>query len=1288
MLEKIGLPPKPALRGNNWVVDASHCQGCSSQFTFINRKHHCRRCGGLFCNSCTQQRILLRGQGDSPVRICEPCKKLEEAARFELRHGNKNRSGRGSKLTSRSDDEVLNQILGNDGKGLVSSGRGSATDMVSSIHRATSSASCSNVQEVATQDEGGEILRSLSVEEPNNMLMEMGSASPEELRQQAVDEKKKYKILKAEGKSEEALRAFKRGKELERQAGALELSLRKNRKRASSSINMIEIQKIKDDPNNSGRKNPLPPQKSKEKDDLAAELRDLGWSDMDMHNADRKKASMSLEGELSTLLGEVSQKPKTEKRAGGIDKAQIIAHKKKALALKREGKLAAAKEELKTAKVLEKQLEEQEFLAEFEDSDDELSSLIRSMDVDKQEDLSIRHELGTGFDVDDLVGLGDDLGIDNNFEVTDGDMDDPEMVDALKSLGWTEEGTHPEEVEPQLVPIDKEALLSEIQSLKREAVNKKRTGNIAEAMALLKKAKGLEKDLDNYDSQGTNFIEHSNKVGVRNVDGRKDMDRNLPPKSRGLIQKELLALKKRALALRREGRLEEADEELKKGKVLEQQLEEMDNASKFKVAQVNMSDKHADDFSTIDLEGEGDVTDHDMHDPTFLSLLSNLGWKDEEDEHVAVPSKASKESETPPLKISDTSVTQAPTTIQVGASRRSKGEIQRELLGLKRKALSLRRQGETEEADKVLEMAKVLEAQLAEIEVPNKEVRVEIDRRMGNEIISSPLKTTVDERDVSEEDMHDPALLSVMKNLGWNDQVETVTMQAEHSKPTASSSVHSDDLSMVPSSPEVLVVPPKRSNRDIQKEILGLKRKALALRRKGETEEAEEILRTATLLEAQMEEVEAPKKEQPFDGSNDKEPQSFGPQSVKDGVEVNKGTTQAAVGQNRKDVERPTSLGWNEKGTNNPPPRISDISIPVMARLEDLGPPGETRKAEGTGFILPSGQSASIMDLLTGDDWRNSQSSEKNVEDWGSQESVAYGKREETVDLNEKPHMDESNSVHLTVSQNDQASLRQEILAQKRRAVALKREGKLAEAREELRRAKLLEKSLEDVNNPQPGSGSSSVSISTPNAASSGQKEHSSSNLAPRPPGSSSVSRSTLDVASSGQKGHSSSNLAPKPLSSRDRFKIQQESLSHKRQALKLRREGRTEEADAEFELAKALETQLEELAGHNSTKSSVSGAEPVDDVGVEDLLDPQLLSALKAIGLEDASIVSRGPEKPEPAKPVVVKSENSIQERIELEERIKAEKVKAVNLKRSGKQAEALDALRRAKMLEKKLNS
>lgn len=61
----------------------------------VEFQHHCRRCGGLFCNSCTQGRMVLRGQGDSPVRVCEPCKKLEEAARFELRYGHKSRTARG-----------------------------------------------------------------------------------------------------------------------------------------------------------------------------------------------------------------------------------------------------------------------------------------------------------------------------------------------------------------------------------------------------------------------------------------------------------------------------------------------------------------------------------------------------------------------------------------------------------------------------------------------------------------------------------------------------------------------------------------------------------------------------------------------------------------------------------------------------------------------------------------------------------------------------------------------------------------------------------------------------------------------------------------------------------------------------------------------------------------------------------------------------------------------------------------------------------------------------------------
>jgi hypothetical protein len=810
--------------------------------------------------------MVLRLQGDSPVRICDPCKKLEEAARFELRYG-KNRPAKGGSKISNQD-----------------------------------SASSSNIQHGNTHDYASEIVRSLSVDTSST---EVGSTTPEELRQQATEEKKNHKILKAQGKNQEALKAFKMAKELERQAAALELQIRKNRRQTS-----LASTSVRDDLND-----PAESLKKIKKDDLGDELRELGWSDMDLHeDTDNKPANVSLEGELVNLLGENSKKPNK------IDKSEVLAHKKRALTLKREGNLAEAKEELKKAKILEKKIEEQEFMIDDEDSDEELASLIRSLDVDKKDIMSVGKNLqdSSNFSFDQI----DDDIVDGNFDVTDDDMYDPEMTAALESMGWIEDKS--DEI------VDKETILREIQSLKKEAVNKKRAGDTAEAMKLLKKARALEKEIGDDDVS-------------------PEITQKVAPKSKVALQKELLALKKRALGLRREGKFEEADEELRKGKVLEDQLEEIDMGSKEKVV-LMIVDNHADNFD-VGNDEEAEVTDQDLNDPAYTSLLNNLGWNDENDK-IEVPK------------------------VQI---RRSKGETQRELLGLKRKSLALRRQGEVEEAEKLLETAKDLETQLAEMEAPK--------------------------------------------------QV------------------------------------------DIAKETV----------------------------------KDLPKKE----------------------VEI--------VNEHLKI-----------------PTEISDTQM---------------------------------------------------------------------------PDLDES-------SNSSQSSVKQEILGHKRKAISLKREGKLAEAKEELRQAKVLEKSLENQNSPEP------------------KTEPKAESIAKTEP------------------------VVQKPkVSSRDRLKIQQESLSHKRSALKLRREGKMAEAEAEFELAKALESQLDEMNSQDPAKS-----EQTDDLGgVEDFLDPQLLSALKAVGIENSSGSSQGP---------VVKVEKPIEEKSQLEEEIKAAKVKAVNFKRSGKQAEALGALRQAKLLEKKLNS
>jgi len=59
-----------------WTPDkeVTTCLGCQVKFDFIKRKHHCRRCGHIFCNKCCSCRVQFHRMGFvDPVRLCTPC---------------------------------------------------------------------------------------------------------------------------------------------------------------------------------------------------------------------------------------------------------------------------------------------------------------------------------------------------------------------------------------------------------------------------------------------------------------------------------------------------------------------------------------------------------------------------------------------------------------------------------------------------------------------------------------------------------------------------------------------------------------------------------------------------------------------------------------------------------------------------------------------------------------------------------------------------------------------------------------------------------------------------------------------------------------------------------------------------------------------------------------------------------------------------------------------------------------------------------------------------------------
>eukprot|EP01063_Lacrimia_lanifica_P014019 TRINITY_DN2064_c0_g1_i1.p1 TRINITY_DN2064_c0_g1~~TRINITY_DN2064_c0_g1_i1.p1 ORF type:complete len:1070 (+),score=353.15 TRINITY_DN2064_c0_g1_i1:118-3327(+) len=70
------LAPSTGGRSNRpkWA-GGDNCEGCSGKFSFLLRKHHCRRCGGIFCGYCSSFTHELPDLDYSTeVRVCKTCK--------------------------------------------------------------------------------------------------------------------------------------------------------------------------------------------------------------------------------------------------------------------------------------------------------------------------------------------------------------------------------------------------------------------------------------------------------------------------------------------------------------------------------------------------------------------------------------------------------------------------------------------------------------------------------------------------------------------------------------------------------------------------------------------------------------------------------------------------------------------------------------------------------------------------------------------------------------------------------------------------------------------------------------------------------------------------------------------------------------------------------------------------------------------------------------------------------------------------------------------------------------
>jgi len=60
----------------DWAPDADfkNCYHCDAPFSLVNRRHHCRHCGLVFCANCTSKKVEIPRMGlNELVRVCDEC---------------------------------------------------------------------------------------------------------------------------------------------------------------------------------------------------------------------------------------------------------------------------------------------------------------------------------------------------------------------------------------------------------------------------------------------------------------------------------------------------------------------------------------------------------------------------------------------------------------------------------------------------------------------------------------------------------------------------------------------------------------------------------------------------------------------------------------------------------------------------------------------------------------------------------------------------------------------------------------------------------------------------------------------------------------------------------------------------------------------------------------------------------------------------------------------------------------------------------------------------------------